>query len=90
MLRIGLDFSKFTPRREERPEVWFQRFDDQLEEANRIPGFGHNITFQHWMFLSLLGLGPPKWFELLWELSDHILPSSAYGLIVNQFISSSS
>ena len=35
LLRIGLDLFKFTPRRDERCEVWFQRFDDQLEEANR-------------------------------------------------------
>ena len=75
MLRTGLDFFKFTPRRDERPEVWFQRFDSMLEEANQTAGLGLNITFQSWMLLSLLQLTPRKWSDLLKELG-HRLPNS--------------
>ena len=65
MLRIGFDFFKFTPRRDERPEVWFQRFASMLEDANRVANLGLNATFQSWMMLSLLQLTPGKWSDLL-------------------------
>ena len=73
MLRIGLDFFKFAPRREERPEEWFQRFDTMLDEANRISNLGLSVTFQSWMLLSLLQLPPRKWSDLLQDLG-HTLP----------------
>ena len=46
MFRIGLDFFKFTPGREERPEVWLQRFDSMLELANHVAGLALNVAFQ--------------------------------------------
>ena len=73
MLRIGLDFFNFTLRRDERPEVWFQRFDSMLEDANRMAGLGLNVTFPSWTLLSLLQLTPRKWSDLLKELG-HRLP----------------
>lgn len=60
MLRTGLGFFKFTPRPGERPEVWFQRFDSMLEDANMVAGLGLNVTFQSWMLFSLLQLTPTK------------------------------
>ena len=68
---------KFTPRRDERCEVWFQRFDDQLEEANRVAGLGLNITFQSWMLLPLLGLSPKKWFDFLKDFNHRLLNNRA-------------
>ena len=74
MLRIGLDFFKFQPRRCEHPEVWFQRFDNMLEEANQVAGLGLNQIFQSWMLLSLLQLPPCHWTDLLKDLG-HRLPN---------------
>ena len=73
MLHTGLGFFKFTPRRDERPDVWFQRFDSMLEVANRVVGLGLNVTLQSWMLLGLLQLTPRKWSDLLKELG-HRLP----------------
>ena len=73
MLRTGLGFFKFTPRHDERPEVWFQRFGSMLEEANAVAGLGLNVTFQSWMLLSLFQLAPRKWADVLKDLC-HRLP----------------
>lgn len=75
LLRIGLDFFHVTPRKDERCEVWFQRFDDQFEVANRVVGLGLNVTFQSWMVVSLLGLSLRKWSDLLKDLG-HRLPAN--------------
>lgn len=65
MFRVGLEFFKFVPRRDERPEVWFQRFDMLLEQASQASDLGLPVTFQSWMLLSLPHLPSKKWFELL-------------------------
>lgn len=69
MLRTGLDFFKFVPGREERPEEWFNRFDEMLDEANRVAHLGLSIAFQSWMLLSLLQLSLKKSSELLTGVS---------------------
>lgn len=74
-MRIGLDSFKSTPRRDERPEVWFQRFDSMLDDANQTAGLSLNITFQSWMLLFLLQLTPRKWSDLL-KVIGHRLPNS--------------
>ena len=73
VFRICLGFFKFTPRRGERPEVWFQRFDPMLEEADHVVVFGLGVTFQFLMVLSFLQFSPRKWACLLTDLG-HRLP----------------
>lgn len=68
MLRTELGFFKFVPLRDERPQVWFQRFDTMLEQANRVFDLGLSITFPSWMLLSLLLLPPEKWAQLLKDM----------------------
>ena len=58
VLRTGLDFFKFVPRRSERPEEWFMRFDTMFEEAHRVAELELSITFQSWMLLSLHSCRP--------------------------------
>ena len=73
VLRTGLDFFKFVPKRSERPEEWFLRFDDMLAEANRVANLELSITFQSCILLSLLQLPAKKWSELLKDM-HHRLP----------------
>ena len=68
-----MDLFKFTPRRDELPEVWLQRFGSMLDGANHVAGWGLNVTFQSWMSLSLLQFSPRKWAEPLKDL-EHRLP----------------
>lgn len=75
MVRIGWDFFKFAPRRNERPEEWFTRFDNMFEDANRLAHLGLSITFQSWMLFSLLQLPAKKWSELLKGI-HHGLPQT--------------
>ena len=39
VLRIGLFLLKFVPRRGERTDEWFQRFDVMIEAANGVANF---------------------------------------------------
>lgn len=73
MLRTGLGFFKFMPRRGERPEEWFIRFDDMLEEANRVARLELSVMFQSWVLTSLLQLLAKKLSELQKDM-HHRLP----------------
>ena len=44
MLRTGLGLFKFTPRRDERPEIWPQRFGSMLSQANQVFGFEIGVS----------------------------------------------
>ena len=74
VLRTGLAFFKFMLRRDERPEIWFQRFDIMLIEVNCVSGLDLSVAFQSGMLLPLLQLPPEQWFSLLNGL-NHKLPS---------------
>lgn len=75
MFLIGLELLKFIPRRGERPEVWFQRFDITLETANRVFGLEFSITFPSWMLFSLFQLSFERWAGLLKDMG-HALPNT--------------
>ena len=73
VLRTGLDFFNFVPRRSERPGEWFLRFDNMLGEANRVAELELSITFRSWMLPSLLPLPTKKWSELLKDMQHGLL-----------------
>ena len=68
MLRAGLEFFSFTPRRDETPQLVFIRFDNMLERANTLADLGISYPFRAWMLLSLLRLNPRKWSEYLKDM----------------------
>ena len=59
------------------------RFDNMLEEANRVAELELSITFQAWMLLSLLQLPAKKWSELLKDV-QHRLPRTRQEYIALQ------
>ena len=61
------------PRREERPEEWFNRFDEMFDGANRVAQLGLGVIFQAWMLFSLLQLSLKQWCKMLKDL-QHRLP----------------
>ena len=63
MLRNGMEFFNFTPRREEQLTVMFLRFDNMLDRANELAELDISFPFRTWMVLSLLRLQPRKWSE---------------------------
>lgn len=75
MFRPGWDVFKFMFRRGERPEYWPNRFDNALDEANRVAEVAFSVTFQSWMLLCLLQFTPKCWFKLLKDLK-HRLPNT--------------
>ena len=86
MLRIRLDFFKFMPGLSGRPEEWFTRFNDMLDEANRVARFDFSVTFQRWMLLSLLQLPAKKWSELPKKLQHRFLRDRAEHVELQQAI----
>ena len=75
MLRAGLEFFAFTPRKDESTQLVFLRFDTMLDRANSLAELGISYPFRAWMLLSLLRLAPKKWSEYLKEMG-HRFPRS--------------
>ena len=68
MLRVGIEFFNFTPRREELLPAIFLRFDVMLDRANNLAELGISFPFRSWMLLSLLRLPGKKWAEYLKDM----------------------
>ena len=73
MLRTGMEFFQFTPRREETLEALLLRFDTLLDRANTVANLNIEWPFRSWMLMSILRLPAKKWTELLKE-AGHVLP----------------
>ena len=71
MLRVGIEFFNFTPRRDEPLPAVFLRFDTMLDRANLLAELGISYPFRSWMLLSLLRLSGKKWADYLKELGHH-------------------
>jgi hypothetical protein len=68
LLRVGIEFFNFTPRREELLPAIFLRFDVMLDRANNLAELGISFPFRSWMLLSLLRLPGKKWAEYLKDM----------------------
>ena len=68
MLRAGLEFFAFTPRRDETAQIVFLRFDAMLQSANDLADLAISYPFRAWMLLSLMRLPARKWSEYLKEM----------------------
>jgi hypothetical protein len=68
MLRVGIEFFNFTPRRDELLPAIFLRFDVMLDRANTLAELGISFPFRSWMLLSLLRLPGKKWAEYLKDM----------------------
>ena len=53
MLRTGMEFFNFTPRRNEHLEGLFLRYDAMLDKANRYANLDISYPFRTWMILSV-------------------------------------
>ena len=63
MLRAGLDFFAFCPRRDETVQLIFLRFDSMLDRANELADLDISFPFRTWMLLSRLRLPPNTWSD---------------------------
>ncbi len=75
MIRAGLEFFGFTPRRGETLRALFLRFDTQATRANDLADLGVSYPFRSWMLLALLRLPPKKWADYL-EKHNHSFPKT--------------
>ena len=69
MLRSGIEFFSFCPRRDELLQPLFLRFDSMLNKANDLAQLGISTQFKTWMLFSLLRLSPRRWADLLKDMS---------------------
>ena len=76
MLRSGIEFFGFTPRRSEQLPSLFLRFDTMLEKANEMAELGISYAFRTWMLLSVIRISPKKWSEHLKDMG-HRFPNTA-------------
>ena len=57
MLRVGIEFFNFTPRRDELLPAVFLRFDTMLDRANQQAELGISYPFRSWMLKSSTPIG---------------------------------
>ena len=75
MLRAGLEFFGFQPKRDENVQLVFLRFDRMLDRANQLANLDISYPFRAWMLLALLRLPPKKWAEYLKDMG-HRFPDN--------------
>ena len=86
MLRTGMEFFNFTPRRQEHLAELFLRFDMMLDKANRLANLGISYPFRTWMILSVLRTPPKKWAELLKEIGRRFPRDQAEYTTIQQIL----